>query len=71
MPRRRNEAHSDSRARAGVLQLVPPPGGLDLQADLDSRRAAVPLTKLRFRCSQWGTGRTDFVVTSRDNPQTW
>jgi hypothetical protein len=29
------------------------------------------LTELRFRCSQCGTDRTDFVVTSRDNPQPW
>jgi hypothetical protein len=36
----------------------------DLQGD-------VPLTELRFRCSQCGTDRTDFVVTSRDNPQPW
>jgi hypothetical protein len=27
--------------------------------------------ELRFRCSQSGTDRTDFVVTSRDNPQPW
>jgi hypothetical protein len=31
----------------------------------------VPLTELRFRCSLCGTDRTDFVVTSRDNPQLW
>jgi uncharacterized Zn finger protein len=31
----------------------------------------MPLTELRFRCSQCGTVRTDFVVTSRDNPQPW
>jgi transposase-like protein len=31
-------------------------------------RGNVPLTELRFRCSQCGTDRTDFVVTSRDNP---
>jgi hypothetical protein len=30
-----------------------------------------PLTELRFRCSQCATDRTDFVVTSRDNPQPW
>jgi hypothetical protein len=29
----------------------------------------VPLTELLFRCSQCGTDRTDFVVTSRDYPQ--
>ena len=27
------------------------------------------LTELRFRCSRCGTDRTDFVMTSRDNPQ--
>ncbi len=34
-------------------------------------RGDVPLTELRFRCSRCGTDRTDFVVTSRDNPQPW
>jgi hypothetical protein len=44
------------------------------QADADLRalvlrgQGDVPLTELRFRCSQCGTARTDFVVTSRDNP---
>jgi hypothetical protein len=41
----------------------------DLQAIIDAGRGDVPLTELRFRCSQCGTDRTDFVVTSRDNPQ--
>jgi hypothetical protein len=31
----------------------------------------VPLVELRFRCSQCGTDRTNFVVISRDNPQPW
>jgi hypothetical protein len=43
----------------------------NLQALVDARRGDVPLTELRFRCSQCGTARTDFVVTSRDNPQPW
>jgi hypothetical protein len=43
----------------------------DLQAIVDAGRGDVPLTKLQFRCSQCGTDRTDFVVTSRDNPQPW
>ena len=34
-------------------------------------RGDEPLTELRFRCSRCGTDRTDFVVTSRDNPQPW
>ena len=34
-------------------------------------RGDVPLTRLRFRCSNCGSDRTDFVVTSRDNPQPW
>jgi hypothetical protein len=38
---------------------------------LQAGRGDVPLTELRFRCSQCGTDRTDFVVTSRDNPQPW
>ena len=43
----------------------------DLEAIVNSGRGDVPLTELRFRCSQCGTDRTDFVVTSRDNPQPW
>jgi uncharacterized Zn finger protein len=43
----------------------------DLQKIVDAGRGDVPLTQLRFRCSQCGTVRTDFVVTSRDNPQPW
>jgi hypothetical protein len=43
----------------------------DLQAIVESGRGGVPLTELRFRCSQCGTDRTDFAVTSRDNPQPW
>jgi hypothetical protein len=43
----------------------------DLRAIVLARRGDVPLTELRFRCSQCGTDRTDFVVTSRDNPQPW
>jgi hypothetical protein len=42
-----------------------------LQAIVESGRGDVPLTALRFRCSQCGTDRTDFVVTSRDNPRPW
>jgi len=29
-------------------------------------RGDVPLIELRFRCSNCGTDRTDFVMTSRD-----
>jgi hypothetical protein len=43
----------------------------DLQAIVLAGRGDVPLTELRFRCSQCGTDRTDFVVTSRDNPRPW
>jgi hypothetical protein len=43
----------------------------DLQALVDSGRGDMPLTELQFRCSQCGTDRTDFVVTSQDNPQPW
>jgi hypothetical protein len=35
-----------------------------LQAIVASGRGDVPLTELRFRCSQCGTDRTDFVLTS-------
>ena len=43
----------------------------DLRAIVLNGRGGVPLTELHFRCSQCGTDRTDFVVTSRDNPQPW
>ena len=43
----------------------------DLYALVESGRGDVPLTELRFHCSRCGTDRTDFVVTSRDNPQPW
>jgi hypothetical protein len=43
----------------------------DRQAIVDAGRDNVPLTELRFRCSQCHADRTDFVVTSRDNPQPW
>jgi hypothetical protein len=38
----------------------------DLYALVEAGRGNVPLNQLRFRCSQCGTDRTDFVVTSRD-----
>jgi hypothetical protein len=47
------------------------------QADADLRalvlrgQGDVPLIHLRFRCSNYGSDRTDYVVTSRDNPQPW
>jgi hypothetical protein len=43
----------------------------DLQAIMDVGRGDVPLTKLRFRCSNCGSRLTDFVVTSRGSPQPW
>ena len=43
----------------------------DLHALCASGHGDVPLTKLRFRCPNCGTDRTDFVVTSRDKPQPW
>jgi hypothetical protein len=43
----------------------------DLYALVESGRGDEPLTELRFRCSRCSTDRTDFVVTSRDNPQPW
>jgi hypothetical protein len=36
---------------------------------VEAGRGDVPLTQLRFRCSNCGSDRTDFVVTSRDNPR--
>ena len=41
----------------------------DLQALIDQGKGDVPLIHLKFRCSNCGSDRTDFVVTSRDNPQ--
>ena len=43
----------------------------DLQEIVEAGRGDVPLTELRFRCSQCGTDRTDFVVTSRDVVKPW
>jgi hypothetical protein len=41
----------------------------DLQALLDAGRGDVPLNRLRFRCANCRSRLTDFLVTSRDNPQ--
>jgi hypothetical protein len=37
----------------------------DLQKLIDARRGDVPLTRLKFRCSNCGSDRTDSVVTSK------
>ena len=38
----------------------------DLQGLVDAGRGDVPLVELRFRCSNCGSGLTDFVVTSAE-----
>ena len=38
----------------------------DLQALIDAGRGDVPLIHLRFRCSNCGSGLTDFVVTATE-----
>ena len=43
----------------------------DLQAIVDAGRGDVPLVQLRFRRSQCGADRTDFVATSRDVVRPW
>jgi hypothetical protein len=43
----------------------------DLQMLIDVGGGDVALTRLKFRFSNCGSDRTDFVVTSRDNPQPW
>jgi hypothetical protein len=43
----------------------------DLRAIILTGRGDVPLTELQFSCSQCGTDRTDFVVTSRDVVKPW
>jgi hypothetical protein len=43
----------------------------DLYTLVESGRGDVPLTELRFRCSNCGTYRTDFVVTSQDVVKPW
>ena len=43
----------------------------DLRARVLRGLGDIPMTELRFCCSNYGTDRTDFVVTSRDNPQPW
>ena len=65
------------RKRKAVALLVWCKGGCqhqaeaDLQKLIDAGRGDVPLIHLKFRCSNCGSDRTDFVVTSRDNPQPW
>ena len=39
----------------------------DLQALVDAGRGDVPLIHLRFRCTNCGSGLTDFVVTSTES----
>jgi hypothetical protein len=41
-------------------------GEADLHGLVQSGRGNVPLTALRFRCSNCGSDRTDSVVCSRD-----
>ena len=43
----------------------------DLQAIVDAGRGYVPLTELRFRCSQCGTVPTNLAVTSKDVVRPW
>jgi hypothetical protein len=43
----------------------------DLHRLMESERSDVPLIHLRFHCSNCGSDRPNFVVTSRDNPQPW
>ena len=38
----------------------------DLQGLVDAGRGDVPLVRLRFRCSNCGSGLTDFVVTATE-----
>ncbi len=38
----------------------------DLQGLVDAGRGDVPLVHLRFRCSNCGSGLTDFVVTATE-----
>jgi hypothetical protein len=48
--------------RAGYVRVLVFCNSCRHQADADLH-ALVPLNQLRFRCSQCGTDRTDFVVT--------
>jgi hypothetical protein len=45
----------------------------DLQKLVDAGHGDVPLTQLRFRCSNCGSRRTDWVVTARSaiGVQSW
>jgi hypothetical protein len=43
----------------------------DLYAIVLRGHGDMPLAELQFRCSQCGTDRTDFVVTSRDVVRPW
>jgi hypothetical protein len=38
----------------------------DLQALVDAGRGDVPLVEMRFRCANFGTSLTDFVVTATE-----
>ena len=38
----------------------------DLQGLVDAGRGDVPLTSMRFRCSNCGSRLTDFVVTAKE-----
>ena len=59
------------RPRPGVCNSCRHQADADLRALVLRGQGDVPLTELRFRCAQCGSDRTDFVVTSRDNPQPW
>ena len=37
----------------------------DLQALIEQGRGEVPLTRLKFRCSNCGSDRTDWVIASK------
>jgi hypothetical protein len=82
-PRRHSRSYDDAlptactTLRAGYVRVLVLCNSCRHQADaelwaiVDAGRSNVALTELRFRCSRCRTDRTDFVVTSRDNPQPW
>ena len=66
LPTRRSTLRSRYLA---LTSQVNQPGGrrdADLQALIDAGRGDVPLIHLRFRCSNCGSGLTDFVVTATE-----
>ena len=60
-----DDARRELRRRAGVVQICRHQAQADLQKMIDAGMGDVPLTRLRFRCSNCRSSLTDFVCTGR------